>query len=41
VTETVATAKTHLYPMRAVFKQSDNKVYIDCDVAGKLIVLAR
>lgn len=40
-TVTVATGKTWLYPLSSIFKQSDDNVYIDCDVAGKVLVLAR
>jgi hypothetical protein len=39
VTVTLATGKTQVYPLSAIFKQSDEKVYVDCDVAGQLLVL--
>lgn len=41
VTKSVATGKTVLYPLSAIFKQSDGRVYIECDVAGKVLVLNR
>lgn len=37
----VANGKTYLYPLSSIFKQSDDSVYIDCDVAGKVLVLQR
>lgn len=36
----VAAAKTHIIKPAAVFKQSDGKIYIDCDVAGEVLVLS-
>lgn len=39
VTVTLATGKSLIYPLSAIFKQSDEKVYVDCDVAGQLLVL--
>lgn len=39
-TVTVADGKTWIYQLTGVFKQSDGKVYVDCDVAGKLLVLS-
>lgn len=38
-TVTVADGKTWLYKCTEIFKQSDGDVYIDCDVAGKVLVL--
>ena len=39
-TVTVADGKTHVMPpLGTVFKQSDGKVYIECDVAGKVLLL--
>lgn len=38
-TVTVAAAKTWLYPMSAIFKQSDDNVYVDCDVAASILVM--
>lgn len=40
-TVTVATGKTWLYPMSAIFKQSDDAVYVDCDVAASILVMRR
>lgn len=39
-TVSVATAKTWVYQLTKVFKQDDGKVYVDCDVAGKVLVLS-
>lgn len=39
-TVTVAAGKTWIYQLTGIFKQSDGKVYVDCDVAGKLLVLS-
>lgn len=39
-TVSVATAKQVLYPTAIVFKQPDGDIYIDCDVAGKVLALA-
>lgn len=38
-TVTVATAKTWLYPLSSIFKQSDQAVYVDCDVAASIMVM--
>lgn len=38
VTKTVATAKSWVYPLSSIFKQADGKVYIDCDVAGAVLL---
>lgn len=38
-TEEVADGKTHLILATAIFKQSDGDVYVDCDVAGEILVL--
>lgn len=35
----VADGKTHVLRLKDVMKQSDGKVYIDCDVAGSVLVL--
>lgn len=35
----VAAAKTYLYKLTPIFKQSDGDVYVDCDIAGKVVVL--
>lgn len=39
-TVTVADGDTWIYQLTSIFKQSDGKVYIDCDVAGKVLVLS-
>ena len=39
-TFTVADGKTHIVPLAAVFRQTDSDIYVDCDVAGKVIALA-
>jgi hypothetical protein len=39
ITITVVTAKIHAMRLPTLFKQSDGKVYIDCDVAAKILVL--
>ena len=39
MTVTVAAAKTWELKPHASMKQSDGKIYIDCDVAGSLLVL--
>lgn len=39
-TVSVATGKVYIYPVAAIFKQTDGDVYIDCDVAGKVLSLA-
>lgn len=36
----VATGKTWVVPVAAVLRQNDGDVYVDCDVAGKAMVLA-
>lgn len=35
----VVTAKTHVMRLPSILKQTDGKIYIDCDVAGKILVL--
>ena len=40
MTVSVANGKTWLLEPNSVFRQSDGNVYIDCDVAGKILVLA-
>jgi hypothetical protein len=37
---TVASGEDWVYQLTSVFKQGDGKVYIDCDVAGKVLVLS-
>lgn len=39
-TVTVATGKIWLYLTDPIFKQTDSDLYIDCDVAGKVLVAA-
>jgi hypothetical protein len=39
-TVTVANGKSWVYQLTGIYKQSDGKVYIDCDVAGKVLVLS-
>ena len=39
-TFSVADAKTHVIPLATVFKQTDGDLYVDCDVAGKVLQLA-
>lgn len=39
VTVTVAASKTWVYPLSPIFKQSDDKVYLDCDVAGQVLIV--
>jgi hypothetical protein len=39
-TVTVANGKTWIYQLTGIFKWGDGKIYIDCDVAGKLLVLS-
>lgn len=41
VTESVPASETVLYPMRAIYKQANGNVFIDCDVAGEIMALAR
>lgn len=36
----VADGKSFIVPLANVFKQTDGDIYVDCDVAGKLICLA-
>lgn len=38
-TVNLATAKDMVYKLDAIFKQSDGKVYIDCDVAAKIAAI--
>lgn len=38
-TFSVANGKTYLVPLAQVFKQTDGDVYVDCDVAGDVIML--
>ena len=38
-TYSVAAAKTWLIPASLIYRQSDGDVYIDCDVAGQVLVL--
>lgn len=38
-TVSVADGKTYLYKLTEIFKQSDGDVYVDCDVAGEVLVL--
>lgn len=40
VTVAVATGKTVLYPLAAIFRQDDGKVYVDCSAAANLLVLS-
>ena len=40
MTVTVATGKIWVLEPAAPMKQSDGSIYIDCDVAGKVLVLA-
>lgn len=37
----VAAGKTWRYPLSGIFRQSDGKVYVDCDVAGSVLVLRK
>lgn len=39
VTITVATAKSHAFRLSDIFKQSGDLAFIDCDVAGKALVI--
>lgn len=39
-TVSIATGKTWVYPTAVLYRQSDGDIYIDCDVAGKVAVLA-
>ena len=34
----IATGKTYLLRPQSAYKQSDGRIYIDCDVAGKVLV---
>ena len=40
VTVTLAAGKSWLYRPSGIFKQSDDKVYVDCDVAGSILVMS-
>lgn len=40
VTVAVATGKTVLYPLAAIFRQDDGKVYVDCSAAANLLVMS-
>ena len=40
VTVTVAAGKTWVYKLSSIFKQADGDVIIECDVAGKVLVLS-
>lgn len=37
---TVATGKSWVIQLESIFRQSDSDLYVDCDVAGKILVLA-
>ena len=37
-TITIAAGKTYLLRPQSAYKQSDGRIYIDCDVAGKVLV---
>ncbi|MCL4295670.1 MAG: hypothetical protein KJ077_08080 [Anaerolineae bacterium] len=39
VTVTLATGKDMIYKLSPLFKQSDDKVYVDCDVAAKIAAI--
>lgn len=39
-TFTVADGDTHIIPLAAVYKQTDSDIYVDCDVAGEVLLLA-
>lgn len=39
-TFSVANNKTYMIPLATVFKQTDSDLYVDCDVAGKVLQLA-
>jgi len=39
-TITVATTKTWVRPLSVIFRQTDGKVYVDCDVAASILVLS-
>lgn len=39
-TITVATGKTWVVKLDTIWKQSDNDIYVDCDVAGDILMLA-
>lgn len=39
VTITVAAAKDHIFKLPTIFKQTDGNIYIDCDIAGKVLVI--
>ncbi len=38
-TVNVAASKDVLYPLSSIFKQSDGKVYIDCDVTAQIAAI--
>jgi hypothetical protein len=38
-TVNVAAAKTLLYPVKTLFRQSDGDIYVDCDIAAKALVI--
>lgn len=40
MTVSVTNGKTVILQPNAIFRQTDGNVYIDCDVAGKVLVLA-
>lgn len=40
MTVSVANSKTVILEPNAIFRQSDGNVYIDCNVAGKVLVLS-
>lgn len=37
---TVADGKSWIVPLANVFKQTDGDIYVDCDVAGQVLLLA-
>lgn len=39
-TITVGAGDTWVRPISNIFKQSDGKIYVDCDVAGEILVLS-
>lgn len=36
----IAAGKTWIVPLASVFKQTDSDIYVDCDVAGAVLLLA-
>lgn len=38
-TVSVATGKTYVMKLNSIYKNTDGSVYIDCDVAGKVLVM--